>query len=377
MLSICRQPIFGALRDQASDVILTGIPEQQSAKTSDRRTSGQRESESMIKFFECSSLTRIYLQPFRWGHRASRKGMNIMYDDLEECLSQIDADSETINNIRDAIHVMKDVEETSLFREKCLALIEMVKPYINIFGPALNKPLDLPVTSREDAVVICLALWRASQVTRISVGSLSARNPDVYKWKSPFEAWVLREVTSWRLHDLLTQCHLLYQQDHILGFRILLRSGIETLAILIYLNQLMDKVIKEKISFNDFDENVKKLVLGSKDESTTYQALNIVGILDKCDNYYSGIKTIYADLSETAHPNYKGLVGKYSKADHDKKETNFLNRWSEINTDIHVCHMEFCIILFNREYNVIWPDLMTRLEDWIMSNNVKLECRNK
>ena len=54
---ICRQSIFGALRDQVSDVILTGIPEQRSAKTRDRRTSGQRESESMIKSFECSPLT--------------------------------------------------------------------------------------------------------------------------------------------------------------------------------------------------------------------------------------------------------------------------------------------------------------------------------
>ena len=57
MPSICRQPIFGALRDQASDVILTGIPEQRSAKTRDRRTSDQPESESMIKFFNCFPLT--------------------------------------------------------------------------------------------------------------------------------------------------------------------------------------------------------------------------------------------------------------------------------------------------------------------------------
>ena len=33
MPSSCRQPIFGAFRDQASDVILTDIPEQRSAKT--------------------------------------------------------------------------------------------------------------------------------------------------------------------------------------------------------------------------------------------------------------------------------------------------------------------------------------------------------
>ena len=44
MSSICRQPIFGALRDQASDVILIGIPEQRSAKTRDSRPSDQPES---------------------------------------------------------------------------------------------------------------------------------------------------------------------------------------------------------------------------------------------------------------------------------------------------------------------------------------------
>ena len=132
-----------------------------------------------------------------------------------------------------------------------------------------------------------------------------------------------------------------------------------------------------EISFNDFDKNVKKLILGSKDRSTRHQALNIMRILEKCDRYYSGIMSIYANLSESAHPNYRGLVEKYSKNDHDKMETIFLNRWSELNEDIHVFYMEFCIILFNREYNIIWPDLMSRLEDWIMSNNVKLECRNK
>ena len=63
MPSICRQPNFGALRDQASDVILTGIPEQRSAKTRDRRTSDQPESESIIKFFKCSPLRESTYKP--------------------------------------------------------------------------------------------------------------------------------------------------------------------------------------------------------------------------------------------------------------------------------------------------------------------------
>ena len=56
MPSICRQPIFGALRDQASDVILTGIPEQRSAKTRNRRTSDQSESGKHDEVLQMFSL---------------------------------------------------------------------------------------------------------------------------------------------------------------------------------------------------------------------------------------------------------------------------------------------------------------------------------
>ena len=56
MLSICRQPIFGALRDQASDMILTGIPEQQSAKLRDRRISDQPESGKNNEVLQMFSL---------------------------------------------------------------------------------------------------------------------------------------------------------------------------------------------------------------------------------------------------------------------------------------------------------------------------------
>ena len=56
MPSICRQPIFGALRDQASDVILTGIPEQRSTKTRNRRTSDQSESGKHDEVLQMFSL---------------------------------------------------------------------------------------------------------------------------------------------------------------------------------------------------------------------------------------------------------------------------------------------------------------------------------
>ena len=68
MLSSYRQPIFGALRDQASDVILTGIPEQQRAKMRGRRISDQPESgkhDEVLQMFSLNVdlLTNLPIRP--------------------------------------------------------------------------------------------------------------------------------------------------------------------------------------------------------------------------------------------------------------------------------------------------------------------------
>ena len=73
MLSSYRQPIFGALRDQASDVILTGIPEQQRAITRDRRISDQPESgkhDEVLQMFSLNVdlLTNLPIRPFWRNH---------------------------------------------------------------------------------------------------------------------------------------------------------------------------------------------------------------------------------------------------------------------------------------------------------------------
>lgn len=84
-----------------------------------------------------------------------------------------------------------------------------------------------------------LANWGGSLISSIPVGGLLSRNDVAYKWKSLFRVWMLRELALWREHDLMVQSYALYQQGRGLGARILLRSGLETLATLTYLNLLM------------------------------------------------------------------------------------------------------------------------------------------
>ena len=61
-----------------------------------------------------------------------------------------------------------------------------------------------------------------------------------------YRSIVLRELIFWRVTDLLNQMTALANAGHVLGVRILLRSTIETLGILIYLNQKTRAVLEGK-----------------------------------------------------------------------------------------------------------------------------------
>jgi hypothetical protein len=222
-----------------------------------------------------------------------------------------------------------------------------------------------------------LTNWRGALMSSIPVGGLLSRNAVAYKWKASFRVWMLRESVFWRLHDLMTQSYALHQQGHGLGARILLRSGFESLATLIYLNQLVQQLLDRKIDFHAFGEKTSVLLLGSRDGSTKHQSINIVTILQKCDQRYPGIEKLYAKLSESAHPNYEGMVAGYSKIAHDEYETHFSNRWMELYGERHLGSMELCMSTFHHEYDSVWPALMEKLEDWIEANDAELEATNK
>ncbi|MQB06324.1 hypothetical protein DXT91_19700 [Agrobacterium tumefaciens] len=219
-----------------------------------------------------------------------------------------------------------------------------------------------------------LVNWKESLFASIPVGGLLSRNSVVYKWKAAFRIWMLREAIFWRLSDLMTQSYALHKQGHGLGARILLRSGLETLATLIYLNQLMQDVLERKLDFHAFGEKTAVLLLGSRNNADMPYSLNIVTVLSKCDKRYPGIMALYADLSESSHPSYEGLCMGYSKIDHEEYEAHFSNRWMEIFGSRHLRPMELCMEIFQHEYNDVWSSLMEKLEDWIEANDAELEA---
>lgn len=218
-----------------------------------------------------------------------------------------------------------------------------------------------------------LANWKASLYPKLELGGMYARNPTAHKWKAPFRSLVLRESVFWRLHDLLTQSYALFLAGHVLGARILLRSGFETLALLIYLNQMTAKVLDGSLNFHTFSDKTSQLLLGSRNQTTQHAAISIVTVLGHCDKRYPGLMKLYGDLSESAHPNYEGICIGYSTVDRDNQLTNFANKWSEMYGDAHLKGMHACMMLFEAEYNEVWPTFFDDLERWIEANDAELE----
>lgn len=224
-----------------------------------------------------------------------------------------------------------------------------------------------------ETVEQALARLKASLLSSFDIGGLFSRNEIAHKWKATYRSVLLREAVFWRLEDLLRQSYALHKMGHALGARILLRSAVETLAMLIYLNQQTAKVLDGTLNFHTFCDKTTLLVLGSKNKMTDYEALNINTVLKHCGKRYEFIEELYADLSECAHPNHEGLVMGYNRSDRENFVENFSNRWAEMYSKSHELGIMLVVDIFLHEYNVEWIEKFSELEAWLVNNDAELE----
>jgi hypothetical protein len=217
--------------------------------------------------------------------------------------------------------------------------------------------------------------WETTLCKEVDLASLSARNPDAHNWKLLYRIYVLRELVAWRTVDLLKQAALLAQQEMYIGSRILLRATIETLALLIYSSQKMDAVVNTGQGFQELSDATSKLLLGSRNEVTKHQSINILTIIEKADKKYNGIMKVYGDLSETTHPNWQGMSATYSVLDVENYKTEFCNNGQKLFSGEQKPIMNYIMAIFESEYNLVWPASFDAFENWVGLNGKSIEFK--
>lgn len=215
---------------------------------------------------------------------------------------------------------------------------------------------------------------KKSLCQEVDVGGLFARSKLAHKWKAPWRSLLLREAVAWRIQELLEQSLLLSKNQGLLGARILLRSAFETLAVLVYLNKAMRSVVAGNLSFHDFSKKTSRLLIGSRDNSTSHEAIGILVVLDSANKRYPGLRSWYDALCESAHPNCEGMLGGYSNSDERNHVTTFASRWSASYGGSHDKALRACLVVFEAEYNHEWADAWTQLEHWIEQKDEELEA---
>ena len=228
-----------------------------------------------------------------------------------------------------------------------------------------------------EKIEFILEKWMSQRLDKIEVGTLVSRNPIAHKWKAPFRSLLIRELVFWRLTDLLEQAMFLVKQDRILGARVLIRSALETLAILIYLNQKINSLVTGSITYEMFESMTLRLLIGTKRPEAKIESINILTVLEKCEKVYPGIFDLYKNLSESSHPNFEGMSLGYSEYDDESITTLLRSRWKELYFDDLENLMMICIHTFEMEYNNVWSDQFQELETWFVKNDAELEMRKK
>jgi hypothetical protein len=132
-----------------------------------------------------------------------------------------------------------------------------------------------------------------------------------------FKAEVAKVSLTSRLLDLVTGTILLAEREHYVPAIVLTRACLETAAALYNLNTKLLNFM-ESGDESSFEESIDKIAVGTRDEKTPIDAVNILTIIDKLDKDFPNMRKIYDQLSEYAHPNWAGALGSYLKIENNK-----------------------------------------------------------
>lgn len=142
------------------------------------------------------------------------------------------------------------------------------------------------------------------------------------KAKIPHKVHSIREVFGHRIINLSEVAYDLLQKVEIVPALIIIRSILESVAVLYFVKQKIERCINNN-SIGNFDDKVMRILFGSRDDTTSLKAIHILNTFDEWNKETPYIRQMYYDLCEFTHPNYSGSEGSYAKIDKDKLQVHY------------------------------------------------------
>jgi hypothetical protein len=193
---------------------------------------------------------------------------------------------------------------------------------------------------------------RAVLPTSIEASAFKTRS------KIPFKALCCRAGLLWRFDELGRAACDSCDRGDVVAAMVLTRALIETACKLWHLRELIARQVDNGVESN-FDELMVRLLVGNKIEGPT-EAINVLTLIDRADATFPRIRYIYDNLSESAHPNYDGTGGAFSKIDSATNVVRFGRRMSPANFGrLAVLSMAPTVLVARRAYDGI-TDLMPK-----------------
>jgi len=179
----------------------------------------------------------------------------------------------------------------------------------------LKKKEDLLKEAKERC-----ALLTQSRLTRLDPASISP------KAKIPYKAMHYCAALVWRAEELARIACELYDREEVVSALTLTRSSMETAAALWFLKEKIQSVVDSKY-MGEIDDVLKKLLAGSRNDATVYDAYNVMKFVDNVDKRIAGFRKTYESMCEYAHPNWLGTSYLFSKPNKEKM-------WSDFGKDV-------------------------------------------
>jgi hypothetical protein len=133
---------------------------------------------------------------------------------------------------------------------------------------------------------------------------------------------------------------------------LLIRALFETVSVFGYMyNKIID--FNKSKDIKQFNDDITKVLYGTRDGSTDYVSINILSMIDKIDKEYPNYRTTYNRLSEYAHPNFTGASLLYSNLQKDTQDTRV--EYNDISSDdmIHKNINDLCLCIDRLKYFIL------------------------